>query len=76
VFGENTLNSKISFQMEDKVRSNRLQEAKIQSKRMNMVNLEHKKAFNTEMHDTMDQQKILIKAARQDNYEKLCHMGH
>jgi hypothetical protein len=74
-WSETGLNAKLNFQQEDKMKHNRLQEARIQSKRANINTLQNNLLSQTAVSDTMFQQKLMIKAARQDNYNKLCHLN-
>ena len=69
------LNTKIGFQQEDKLKSTRLQEAKLNAKRANMVALGEKCANITYVEENKYQQKLMVKAARHDNYNILAHMN-
>ena len=72
---ETGLNVKLTFQMEDKQKQSKLQEARLQSKRANVQNTQSSVIQQTAVSDTMYQQKLMIKAAKQDNYNKLCHLN-
>ena len=72
---DNSLNAKISFQMEDKMRATKLQEARLNSKRANLTSLQDSLSKQTASQDTMYQQKLMMKAQRQDNYNLLCHLN-
>lgn len=69
------LNAKVGFQNEDKVRSTRLQEAKLSAKRAHMVALGDKCVTITAAEENKYQQKLMVKAARHDNYNILAHMN-
>lgn len=69
------LNAKVGFQQEDKMKSNRLQEAKLQSKRNNMIALGDKCTAITASEENKYQNKLMVKAARHDNYNILAHMN-
>jgi hypothetical protein len=58
------LNAKLTFQQEDKFKQNKLQEARIQSKKTNSDNLQNNIMRQTALSDTMYQQKLMVKAAR------------
>lgn len=73
--GGSNLNAKIGFQNEDKLKSQRLQEARVESKRVNQINLEMRKANDTMFQENKQHEKTIIKAARLDNYNKLCHLS-
>jgi len=64
---ENSINSKISFQKEDKDRAVRLNEAKLNAKRINQEVLLEKKLHDTFVFDSKDQERLLVKAARIEN---------
>ena len=62
--------------MDDKSKAANLQEAKINSKRANQIALESRKGKDSYMEDTMYQNKLMTKAARLDNYNKLCFLSN
>ena len=64
---ENSINSKISFQKEDKDRVARLNEARLNAKRINQEILQEKKMHDTFVFDSKDQERLLVKAARIEN---------
>ena len=64
---ENSINSKVSFQREDKDRAARLNEARLNAKRLNQEILLDKKMHDTFVFDSKDQEKLLVKAARIEN---------
>jgi hypothetical protein len=64
---ENSTNSKVSFQKEDKDRSARLNEARLNAKGFNQEILQEKKMHETFVFDSKDQERLLVKAARIEN---------
>ena len=70
------LNMKVSFQQEDKARAQKLQEARLNSKRINQANLEARKGNDSFHQETTYQNKLMVKAARLDNYNKLCFLSN
>lgn len=63
-WSESGLNAKVTFQMEDKQKQSKLQEARLQSKRANIENTQSSVLMQTAVSDTMYQQKLMVKAAR------------
>lgn len=72
---KNSLNTTVGFQGDDKHKARFLQEAKLDVKRRNQVNLEIQKANETQMIETGYQNKLMIKAANYDTYSKLAHIN-
>ena len=62
--------------MEDKYRSQRLQEARIQSKRAHISVAQNLLNKQSDALDTFNQQKIMFSAAKKDNYNKLASLGN
>ena len=52
-----------------------LQEAKVDAKRRNQINLEIQKSNESAMLDSGYQNKLQIKAANLDTYQKLAHIN-
>lgn len=72
---KNSLNTSVGFQGDDKNKARFLQEAKLDVKRRNQMNLEIQKANETQMIETGYQNKLMIKAANYDTYSKLAHIN-
>ena len=73
---ENNLNSKLTFQQEDKMRRTMLQNAKVEVKKRNIDNLHSKIQTDSEKEDNFMANKLMRKAARQDTYNKLCYLAN
>lgn len=73
---ENNLNSKLSFQVEDKMRRTMLQNAKVEVKKRNIDNLQSKIISDAERDENFMANKLMRKAARQDTYNKLCYLAN
>lgn len=64
---ENSINSKISFQKEDKDHAVRFNEAKLNAKRIKKEILQEKEIHDTFVFDSKDQERLLVKAAHIEN---------
>lgn len=66
-----SVNNKLSFQVEEKARADARREARMNVKRANMANLEERKARDMHSYDNRHQQNIILNAARFDRAEML-----
>ena len=73
---KNTLNEKISFQVEDKMKATRLAEAKVASKRAKIADFTSQIMGYRAKEETDFTNKLMRKACRQDNYNKLCYLAN
>lgn len=72
----NNLNTKVSFQQEDKFRASLLREAKVETKRRNQQNLKSQIEMMDEKKESLNANKLMVKAARQDTYNRLCYLAN
>jgi Ca2+-binding EF-hand superfamily protein len=69
----NSLHVKNQFQHEDKARQTKINENRISKKREVFNAFDHKAYNNDIFADSMDQNKLIHKAAMVQNYERTCH---
>lgn len=67
---------KVGFQQDDKMRATKLQEARLNTKRVNQENLHTRKGYDETFKESSYQNKLMVKAARLDNYNKLCFLSN
>jgi Ca2+-binding EF-hand superfamily protein len=70
---ENSLHAKNQFQMEDKLKKNKIYENKISKKRDIFGRLDDRAYQNDMNFDQFDQSRLNHKAAIVQNYERMCH---
>ena len=70
--GDN-LNDKIGFQNEDKAKRLLVQQARIKTKQEHQRSLYERAQSNDNKLLQFEQQKILLKGGRHENYERACH---
>jgi len=71
-----SLNEKVLFQVEDRERSKKIAASRVMEKRLNTEHVEAKIQMYDQDQMTMQTQKLMTQAGRQDNYEKVFHMFH
>ena len=72
----NNLNAKVQYQFDEKARNSMRQEAKMATKRANMERIQSLACEANAKSDTDFANKLMRKAARQDNYNKLCYLAN
>ena len=58
------------------MKAQKLQESKVESKRVNMNYLENRCANDAKFEENSYQQKLMVKAGRFDTYNKLSHLNN
>lgn len=71
-----SLQEKVGFQEEDKAKAKRMAESKLAIKRLNQEQMAAKIQIYEQEQMTMATQKVMAKAGRLDNYEKVFHLFH